>query len=594
MLSKTSSRNLFIIPKHIKSNLIKSSYISITKNVLQSPNPTNKRYLAQLAHFEGPRHITNEPTKLFTKNDTEDWENLKKEIDFFINNPQSIPLVINGENIINNRETKKIINPSNHQKSLGLYAQATDEDVKLAIKSSLEAKKIWSNMSFADRSSIFLKASELISTKYRYKMLAATMLCQGKNVFQGEIDCIGELVDFFRFNIKFANDLYRSQPIESSKGVWNRTEYRPLEGFVYAITPFNFTAIAGGLIGAPALMGNTVVWKPSDSAILSNYLLLEILHESGLPKGVINFIPGNPIKISDIILNDYNFSALHFTGSTKVFSSIWSKIAKNVGLNKYKDFPRIIGETGGKNFHLVDKTANLENAVYNTIRGAFEYQGQKCSATSRIYVSESIYKDFKDLLINKTNSINPINCAEENLQGFMGPVIHEASFDKVSNAISTISKDPELKLLSGGTFDKSKGYFIKPTIVETSNIDHSFMKTEFFGPLLTVYVYKDSEIDNVLEKIDNCTGYGLTGSVFSTDRLAIRKYEEKLRYSAGNFYINDKSTGAVVGQQSFGGSRLSGTNDKAGSAALITRFVSTRSIKENFGEINDYLNPSNF
>ncbi|GAV28239.1 hypothetical protein PMKS-001709 [Pichia membranifaciens] len=551
------------------------------------------RGVAQLGHFEAPRHITNEYTKLFTKDDVKDWELLKQELENFTTNPQTVPLVIGGKIIDSGRETKQIVNPANIKQSLGTYAQATKEDVKAAIESSLEAKKIWADMPFADRSAIFLKASELISTKYRHKMLAATMLGQGKNVFQGEIDCIGELIDFFRFNVKYASDLYRSQPPESATGVWNRTEYRPLEGFVYAITPFNFTAIAGGLVGAPALMGNTVVWKPSDSAILSNYLLLQILEEAGLPKGVVNFVPGNPVEVSDVVLNDRNFAALHFTGSTKVFSSIWSTIANNVGKGVYRDFPRIVGETGGKNFHLVDKSANVENAAYNTIRGAFEYQGQKCSATSRAYVSESVWPEFKKILTQTVDSITPTNCTQE-LQGFMGPVIHEASFDKVSGAIKSIAEDPELELLSGGKFDKSVGYFIKPTVVQTKNIEHPFMKNEFFGPLLTVYVYKDAEIDNVLEKIDTTTGYGLTGAVFSTDRLSIRKYEERLRYAAGNFYINDKSTGAVVGQQAFGGSRLSGTNDKAGSAALVTRFVSVRSIKENFGELKGHLNPSNF
>lgn len=554
---------------------------------------TSTRGVAQLGHFEAPRHITNEYTKLFTKDDVKDWELLKQELSNFTTNPQTVPLVIGGKRIESGRETKQIVNPANIKQSLGTYAQATKEDVKAAIESSLEAKKIWADMPFADRSAIFLKASELISTKYRHKMLAATMLGQGKNVFQGEIDCIGELIDFFRFNVKYASDLYRSQPPESATGVWNRTEYRPLEGFVYAITPFNFTAIAGGLVGAPALMGNTVVWKPSDSAILSNYLLLQILEEAGLPKGVVNFVPGNPVEVSDVVLNDTNFAALHFTGSTKVFSSIWSTIANNVGKGVYRDFPRIVGETGGKNFHLVDKSANVENAAYNTIRGAFEYQGQKCSATSRAYVSESVWPEFKKILTETVDSITPTNCTQE-LQGFMGPVIHEPSFDKVSGAIKTIAEDPELELLAGGKFDKSVGYFIKPTVVQTKNIEHPFMRNEFFGPLLTVYVYKDAEIDNVLEKIDTTTGYGLTGAVFSTDRLSIRKYEERLRYAAGNFYINDKSTGAVVGQQAFGGSRLSGTNDKAGSAALVSRFVSVRSIKENFGELKSHLNPSNF
>lgn len=588
MLSRNCKQAIKLSRRSVKfntiNNLVKINLINIGKRGISSN--------AQLGHFESPRHITNEYTKLFKKEDVKDWELLNQEIKYFSENPETIPLIINGQEILN-RETKRIINPSNIKQNLGDYCQANEQDVQDAIKASLEAKKIWANMPFADRSAIFLKASELISTKYRYKMLAATMLGQGKNVFQGEIDCIGELIDFFRFNVKYASELYRSQPIESTTGVWNRTEYRPLEGFVYAVTPFNFTAIAGGLIGAPALMGNTVVWKPSDSSILSNYLLYKILKEAGMPDGVINFVPGNPVKISEIVLNDKNFSALHFTGSTKVFSSIWTKIAENVGKGIYRDFPRIVGETGGKNFHLIDKTANLENAVFNTIRGAFEFQGQKCSATSRVYVSESIYDQFKELLVKTADSIQPTNCSE-NLQGFMGPVIHEASFDKVTNAIKSIENDNELTLLSGGKFDKSEGYFIKPTIVETSNVDHSFMRTEFFGPLLTIFKYKDSEIDNILEKIDNSTGYALTGSIFSTDRVNIRKYEERLRYSAGNFYINDKSTGAVVGQQSFGGSRLSGTNDKAGSAALITRFVSVRSIKENFGEIKGHLNPSNF
>lgn len=590
MLSR-STRSLRPTTKFIAKTAI--SVPVVGSKIQLSKFNLSKRNVAQLAHFEAPRHIKNEYTKLFTRDDVKDWELLKQEIDYFTSTPQSVPLVINGERIFDKRETKRIINPANISQNLGTYSQATKSDVENAIKVSLDAKKIWASMPFADRSAIFLKASELISTKYRYKMLAATMLGQGKNVFQGEIDCIGELIDFFRFNVRYASDLYKTQPPESTTGVWNRTEYRPLEGFVYAITPFNFTAIAGGLIGAPALMGNTVVWKPSASSILSNYLLLEILEEAGLPKGVINFIPGNPVEVSDVVLNDSNFSALHFTGSTKVFSSIWSKIAANVGAGTYKEFPRIVGETGGKNFHLVDGTANIENAVYNTIRGAFEFQGQKCSATSRAYIAKSVWPKFKELLIKTADSIHPTDCTSE-LQGFMGPVIHEASFDKVSGAIKSIESDDELTLLSGGSFDKSRGYFIKPTIVETANIDHSFMKTEFFGPLLTIYVYEDSEIDGVLEKIDSTTGYGLTGSVFSTDRVNIRKYEEKLRYSAGNFYINDKSTGAVVGQQSFGGSRLSGTNDKAGSAALITRFVSVRSIKENFGELKGHLNPSNF
>ncbi|TID31014.1 hypothetical protein CANINC_000375 [Pichia inconspicua] len=551
-----------------------------------------RRNFSQFGFFEAPKHITNEPIKPFTANDKLDWELLQNEIKSFNENKTSVPLVIGGEKIFD-RKTATIINPSNHGKLLGEYATATSDDALSAVEASLMAKSKWAGLPFADRAAIFLRAAELISTKYRHKMLAATMLGQGKNIFQAEIDCVAELIDFFRFNVKYASELYRSQPVASSTGVWNRSEYRPLEGFIYAVTPFNFTAIAGNLIGAPALMGNTVVWKPSASSILSNYLLMEILEESGLPKGVINFIPGNPVEVSKAVLNHEKFSALHFTGSTQVFGSLWSNIANNVSNGKYKEFPRIVGETGGKNFHLIDSTANIDNAVYNTIRGAFEFQGQKCSATSRAYISKSIWPEFKEKLIKSVNELKAENCTV-NLQGFIGPVIHEGSFNKVTNAISPISNDKDLTLIAGGKFDKSVGYFINPTVVETSNPDHSFMKDEFFGPLLTVYVYEDNKIDEILTKIDTTTKYGLTGAVFSTNRENIRKYEERLRYSAGNFYINDKSTGAVVGQQAFGGSRLSGTNDKAGASSLLSRFVSPRSIKESFGEITSYKNPSNF
>lgn len=551
-----------------------------------------RRCFSQFGFFEAPKHITNEPIKPFTSKDSADWELLQRELESFTSTRANVPLVINGKQIFD-RARAKIENPADHGVALGEYATATKDDALAAVEASIEAKSKWAGLPFADRSAVFLRAAELISTKYRHKMLAATMLGQGKNVFQAEIDCVAEIIDFFRFNVKYAADLYRGQPVASSTGVWNRSEYRPLEGFVYAVTPFNFTAIAGNLIGAPALMGNTVVWKPSASSILSNYLLMEILQESGLPDGVVNFIPGDPVAVSDAVLNHKDFAALHFTGSTKVFGSLWSNIASNVSDGKYREFPRIVGETGGKNFHLVDATANIDNAVYNTVRGAFEFQGQKCSATSRLYVSESVWGEFKEKLVKTVNGLRAENCTK-NLQGFVGPVIHEASFDKVSSAIASVENDSELTLLAGGSYDKSVGYFINPTVVETVNPKHAFMKDEFFGPLLTVYVYEDNKIDEVLELIDSTTKYGLTGAVFSTDRNNIRKYEERLRYAAGNFYINDKSTGAVVGQQAFGGSRLSGTNDKAGASSLLSRFVSPRSIKENFAEITTYKNPSNF
>ncbi|VEU23883.1 DEKNAAC104830 [Brettanomyces naardenensis] len=570
---------------------------------VQSFNSVGARYFrsamfsrgnANLAHFEAPVYIKNQSNKLFGKDDRLDWDLLKSEIFGLVDQPTQVPLVINGEEIISGRQLAPIVNPANLRQNLGQYATATSEDVQKAIDASLDAKVEWANTGFADRAAIFLKAAELITTKYRYKMLAATMLNQGKNVFQAEIDCIGELSDFIRFNTKWAGELYKTQPKESAGGVWNRVEYRPLEGFVYAVTPFNFVAIAGNLAGTPALMGNTVVWKPSDSSILSNYFVYKIFEEAGLPKGVINFVPGDPAAVSSKVLSNPAFNALHFTGSTQVFRNLWGEIAKHVSEGTYKDFPRIIGETGGKNFHLIHKTADLDNAVYNTIRGAFEFQGQKCSAASRCYVSESIWPEFKNLLVEEAAKIIPTNTtATDGLHSFMGPVIHERSFDKLAGVIDTIESDPELELLTGGKYSKSEGYFVQPTIVQTKNPTHKFMQKEFFGPLLTCYVYPDSQYQEILSLIDSTSEYGLTGSVFATDRSAIRLAEEKLRYSAGNFYINDKCTGAVVGQQCFGGSRASGTNDKAGSSHFVSRFVSPRAIKENFQDITGFTYPSN-
>ncbi|KAG7756411.1 hypothetical protein KL911_001213 [Ogataea haglerorum] len=552
----------------------------------------HRRGVAQLAYFQTPKHVTNEIVKPFAKHDQLDWDLLKSELFSFSDTTAKIPLVIGGKEYYD-RDLKTQVNPGNHKQVIAEYATATEKDVREAIDAAQTAKKDWLNTPFDDRAAIFYKAADLISTKYRHRMLAATILGQGKNVYQAEIDAVAELADFFRFNIKYAHQLYNTQPPESSSGVWNRVEYRPLEGFVYAVTPFNFTAIAANLVGAPALMGNTVVWKPSQYAVLSNYTMFQVLREAGLPEGVINFIPGDPEMITNSVLADRNFSALHFTGSTQVFGDIWAKIANNTAQGKYRDFPRIVGETGGKNFHLVDKSANVSHAVLSTVRGAFEYQGQKCSATSRLYVDAQIWPEFKKQLVQHTNEIVPTNTSATNgLHRFMGPVIHQNSFDKLSTAIDSIKDDSELELLCGGLANASEGYFVKPTIVETSNPVHPFMTTEFFGPLLTVYVYED--LDQILPQIDSATKYGLTGSVFASDRKVIRKVQEELRYAAGNFYINDKSTGAVVGQQPFGGSRMSGTNDKAGSASILSRFVTPRAIKENFYEISDYRYPSNY
>lgn len=554
---------------------------------------TSIRWASQLSFNKIPKTVTNEPVKEFSNQ--KDWDLLRASITKFTDNgPLAIPLVINGEKIYNDN-TLSQVNPANHKQVLANVSQASASDVAKAIELSKNAKLKWQEMTWSDRSSIFLKAADLISTKYRYDMLAATMLGQGKNVFQAEIDCVAELIDFFRFNVKYSEDLYHQQPIESSPGVWNRAEYRPLEGFVYAITPFNFTAIAGNLVAAPALMGNVVVWKPSATAVLSNYLLLNILEEAGLPKGVINFIPGEPNEVTDTIINDEEFSALHFTGSTNVFKSLYGKISANVANDKYREFPRIVGETGGKNFHVIHPSAAVDHAALSSLRGAFEFQGQKCSALSRLYVAESVWPQFKETLVEAMKTVSIGNCTDPaTLNAFMGPVIHEQSFDKLASAIEQAKTDPELEIISGGEYDKSNGFFVQPTLITTTNPNHEFLKQEFFGPILTAHVFPDQQYENILTKIDTVNKYGLTGAVFARDREAIRLTEEKLRYSAGNFYINDKCTGAVVAQQWFGGARMSGTNDKSGSGNILSRFVSIRNIKENFYELTDYKYPSNY
>lgn len=562
------------------------------------------RSIAQLSHLKVPKQISNEAIKPFGITDTKDWDLLRASLMKFKSSSLDVPLVINGERIYyndNHRGFFSQTNPANHEQILANVTQASKSDVVEAVKAAKEAKHKWCELPFYDRAAVFLKAADLIATKYRYDMLAATMLGQGKNVYQAEIDCITELSDFFRFNVKYASDLYAQQPIESSPGVWNKAEYRPLEGFVYAVTPFNFTAIAANLIGAPALMGNTVVWKPSQTAALSNYLLLTVLEEAGLPKGVINFIPGNAVEITEQLLKDKDFAALHFTGSTAVFKQLYGKIQQGVVNDVYRDYPRIVGETGGKNFHLVHPSANIPHSVLSTIRGAFEFQGQKCSATSRVYIPKSKGEEFlKDMAGTlQQHKVVPVNTSAGNisggdLHGFLGPVIHEQSFDKLAKIIEEAKKDPELEIIYGGQYDKSKGWFIGPTIIKTTNPQHKFLSTEFFGPILTIYEYADEEFSQVCELIDKTSAYGLTGSIFAKDRDAILEASEKLRYAAGNFYINDKCTGAVVAQQWFGGARMSGTNDKAGSGNILNRFVSVRSVKENFYELTDFRYPSNY
>ena len=485
-------------------------------------------------------------------------------------------------------------NPSSHKDAVAKYSNASTADVSEAIESALAAKPAWESLPFHDRASIFLKAADLISGKYRYEIMATTMLGQGKNAWQAEIDAAAELCDFLRFNVQYAQELYAQQPVHNSPGVWNRVEYRSLEGFVYAITPFNFTAIGGNLPCAPALMGNVVVWKPSPSAIASNYIIYKILLEAGLPPNVIQFIPGDAVEVTSVVLGHRDFSSLHYTGSTAVFRSLYSKISTNVAEGKYRGYPRIVGETGGKNFHLIHSSADVQNAVINTVRGAFEYQGQKCSAASRAYVPSSLWEQIRPGLIKETKALQVGSPTE--FGNFIGPVIHEASFNKLKTVIDDAKSDPELELLVGGTYDGSTGYFIHPTIYVTKDPHHKFMSTEYFGPILTIYVYdsgRTGAFPEVCSLIDSTSNYALTGAVFAQDRQAIRLAGEALRNSAGNFYINCKCTGAVVGQQPFGGARASGTNDKAGSQNLLARFVSMRSIKEDFVGSTSVEYPSN-
>ena len=504
-----------------------------------------------------------------------------------------VPTAVNGEKVSSASQLTQQ-NPSDHKHAVAQYSNASRENVSQAIDAALAAKPSWESMPFEDRAAIFLKAADLIGGKYRYEIMAATMLGQGKNAWQAEIDAAAELCDFLRFNVQYAQELYSQQPVHNSPGVWNRVEYRPLEGFVYAISPFNFTAIGGNLPCAPALMGNVVVWKPSPSAIASNYVVYKVLLEAGLPPNVIQFLPGDAAEVTDVVLAHREFASLHYTGSTAVFRSLYGKIASNVAGGVYRGYPRIVGETGGKNYHLLHPSADAHNAVVNTVRGAFEYQGQKCSATSRAYIPSSLWSAARDGLVKETKALK---VGPPTVFGnFVGPVIHKASFDKLKNVIDAAKQDSELELLTGGTYDVSEGYFIHPTIYRTTNPHHPLLSTELFGPILVVYVYDSaspSAFSEVCKLINDTSEYSLTGAVFAKDREAIRFAEDALRDTAGNFYINVKCTGAVVGQQPFGGARASGTNDKAGSQNLLSRFVSMRSIKEDFVSSTAVEYPSN-
>ncbi len=497
-----------------------------------------------------------------------------------------IPMYIGGREVRTGKKAE-IRPPHNLQHVIGWYHQGDKSHVQEAIDAALAAKEAWEALAWEQRAAIFLKAADLIAGPYRYKINAATMLGQSKNAYQAEIDSACELIDFLRFNVKCMTEIYAQQPPISPVGIWNRLEQRPLEGFVFALTPFNFTAISGNLPSSAALMGNVVVWKPSNAQIFSARVIMEAFMEAGLPAGVINLVYVSGPDAGEVIFNHPDFAGIHFTGSTAVFQNIWKTIGNNI--HKYKSYPRIVGETGGKDYILVHGSADVKVAATAIVRGAFEYQGQKCSAASRVYVAESVWPAIKELIQKDLKSLKmgPV----EDFSNFINAVIDEKAFDKLSKAIDEAKADTSLEVIAGGNYDKSKGYFIEPTVIVTKDPYYITMCEELFGPVLTVHVYKDEEFEKTLEVVDKTSIYALTGAVIANDRYVIEKATYALRNSAGNFYINDKCTGAVVGQQPFGGSRGSGTNDKAGSIVNLLRWVSPRAIKETLSPAKDYRYP---
>jgi 1-pyrroline-5-carboxylate dehydrogenase len=477
--------------------------------------------------------------------------------------------------------------PHEHQHIVGHYHTAEQNHVQDAIDNCLSARGAWANLTWEQRAAIFLKAAELIAGPYRAKINAATMMAQSKNIHQAEIDAACELIDFLRFNVEYMSQIYAEQPA-SAEGIWNRVEYRPLEGFVYAITPFNFTAIAGNLPASAAMMGNVVLWKPSDSQVFSAKVIMDVFQEAGLPPGVINMVMGDPVMISNTVLASPDFAGLHFTGSTQVFKELWKQIGNNI--HTYKTYPRIVGETGGKDFILAHPTAKPQQVATAITRGAFEFQGQKCSAASRVYLPESTASEILDLVKKDIESFNKPGSPED-MNNFITAVIHEGSFDKLARYIDQAKEDDNAQIFAGGGYDKSVGYFVEPTVIVTQDPKYTTMCTELFGPVVTVYVYPDAEWQETLTLVDTTSEYALTGAVLAKDRYAIDQATKALQNAAGNFYINDKPTGAVVGQQPFGGARASGTNDKAGSAQNLLRWVSPRLIKETFVTPEDYRYP---
>ncbi|WP_298479105.1 L-glutamate gamma-semialdehyde dehydrogenase [uncultured Maribacter sp.] len=534
--------------------------------------------------FQVPAAI-NEPIKSYAPGSSERAEVLKQYSDYF-NGTVDVPMYI-GTKEVRTNITKPMSPPHDHKHIVGQYHIAEKKHIDQAISNVLESRANWARLTWEQRAAIFLKAADLLAGPYRAKINAATMIAQSKNIHQAEIDAACEFIDFLRFNVEYMSQIYEEQP-DSAEGIWNRVEYRPLEGFVYAVTPFNFTAIAGNLPASAAMMGNVVVWKPSDSQIFSAKVIVDVFKEAGLPDGVINVVYGDPVMITDTVLANPDFAGLHFTGSTFVFKELWKQIGNNI--HTYKTYPKIVGETGGKDFILAHASAKPAQVATAIVRGAFEFQGQKCSAASRVYLPKSSSKEILDILKKDINSFNKPGSPED-MSNFITAVIHEGSFNKLVKYIDQAKVDKDAEIFAGGNYDKSKGYFIEPTVIITTNPKYSTMETELFGPVVTIYIYEDKEWKDTLKLIDSTSEYALTGAVLSTDRYAIEEATTALENCAGNFYINDKPTGAVVGQQPFGGARASGTNDKAGSAQNLLRWVSPRLIKETFVTPENYRYP---
>ena len=526
----------------------------------------------------------NEPVKSYAPG-SEEREILLKEYSRMYNSHVDVPMYIGDQKVYTDHK-KKLSPPHDHAHAIGTSNYGTEKEVRQAIAAAMEARKKWANMSWEGRASIFLKAADLLAGPFRAKLNAATMLAQSKNVMQAEIDAACELIDFFRFNVQYMSQLYKEQP-ESQPGMWNRLEHRPLEGFIFALTPFNFTSICANLCAAPAMMGNVIVWKPAETQIYSAQVIMELFEAAGLPKGVINMVTVSGREISNVVFQDENFAGLHFTGSTDVFRTLWKGIGNNI--EKYRSYPRIVGETGGKDFIIAHKSAVAAEVATAISRGAFEFQGQKCSAASRAYIPNNIWDDVKTQIVSDAKTFKM--GSPEDPSNFINAVISEKAFDSIASYIDYVKNAADAEIIVGGNYDKSKGYFIEPTIIVTSDPKFKTMVEEIFGPVMTIYVYDENSWEETLSLVDGTSEYALTGAIFSVDRYAAEYATKALENAAGNFYINDKPTGAVVGQQPFGGARGSGTNDKAGSILNLLRWVSPRTIKETFVPATDYRYP---